>query len=198
MIWRECCLAIASLMLGLRFLDAASLHHHHHTLGSHLVPQATGCPFSRRTDPLTDENLYGSKEDLEVEVAMRALNWTEVKEDLVKVMKDSKAWWPADYGHYGPLFIRLAWHAAGSYRFSDGRGGADGGRIRFDPERIWGDNKNLDKALSLLWPVKQKHGKGLSWGDLIILAGNTAIEDMGGTVLGFCGGRMDDSTGKAR
>ncbi len=123
--------------------------------------------------------------------AFKGLDYKALKQDLHNLMTDSQEWWPADYGHYGPFFIRMTWHAAGTYRTGDGRGGGGTGAQRFAPLNSWPDNGNLDKARRLLWPVKQKYGNAISWADLLILAGNVAIESMGGKTFGFGGGRDD-------
>ncbi|MGB7373252.1 catalase/peroxidase HPI [Pontixanthobacter sp.] len=177
-------------------------------------PQISGCPFSAAKGEV--RNLHGRTnkdwwpdavqvdvlrqnggsvdpqgDDFDYAEAFNAIDYTALKADLTALMTDDQPWWPADYGHYGPFFIRMAWHAAGTYRTGDGRGGSSSGQQRFAPLNSWPDNGNLDKARRLLWPIKQKYGKHISWADLFILTGNVAIESMGGPVFGFGGGRKD-------
>ncbi|MBL6595106.1 MAG: catalase-peroxidase, partial [Flavobacteriales bacterium] len=130
-------------------------------------------------------------EDFNYLKEFESLDYFALKKDIENVMTDSKDWWPADYGNYGGLFIRMAWHSAGTYRTGDGRGGTRAGQQRFAPQNSWPDNANLDKARRLLWPIKQKYGQKISWADLMILAGNVALESMGFKTVGFAGGRTD-------
>jgi len=141
----------------------------------------------RDNSPLSDP----MGEEFDYAEAFESLDLEAVKKDIEAVMTTSQDWWPADYGHYGPLFIRMAWHSAGTYRVTDGRGGAESGTIRFAPLNSWPDNGNLDKARRLLWPIKQKYGRSISWADLMILTGNVAFESMGFETFGFAGGRED-------
>ena len=143
--------------------------------------------------PLRDQGAHSSPipgQDYAADFA--SLDLAQVKRELAAILTTSQDWWPADYGNYGPLFIRMAWHSAGTYRTADGRGGAGGGQQRFEPLNSWPDNANLDKARRLVWPVKQKYGHKLSWADLMVLAGNVALEEMGFKTIGFAGGRADD------
>ena len=166
-----------------------------HALGA---AAAGSCPFSLAGEPLPAGHPPVGRPRFAARgyaAALSTVDFAAVRRDLAQLFTASSASWPADYGHYGPLFIRLAWHCAGSYRTSDGRGGCDGARQRFDPERSWDDNTNLDKARRLLEPLKLKYGAGLSYGDLYTLAGTAAIESMGGPWAGFCAGRIDDDDG---
>ena len=138
-----------------------------------------------------DKKTNPMDEDFDYREEFKKIDYGALKKDLHDLMTDSQDWWPADYGHYGPFFIRMSWHAAGTYRTGDGRGGGGTGAQRFAPLNSWPDNGNLDKARRLLWPIKQKYGKKISWADLVILAGNVAIESMGGKTFGYSGGRPD-------
>ncbi|CAE8656356.1 unnamed protein product [Polarella glacialis] len=151
------------------------------------------CPFGGEQGVLPDGHPAVAQETYAA--ALGDLDLDLVRSDLKALFLKSQDHWPADLGNYAPFFVRLTWHCTGTYRSSDGRGGCEGGRQRFEPERSWADNTNLDKARALLWPVKAKYGDAISWGDLMVLAGTTAIESMGGPVLGFCAGRLDDKDG---
>ena len=165
------------------------------------TPQAARGPGRTRTGGRTSSNLQvlhqhsprsnPMGEDFDYAEEFKTLDVEALKQDIVDVMTTSQDWWPADYGHYGPLFIRMSWHAAGTYRIADGRGGGGDGAQRFAPLNSWPDNANLDKARRLLWPVKQKYGRKISWADLLVFAGNVALESMGFKTFGFGFGRED-------
>jgi catalase-peroxidase len=167
------------------------LQHTHSAMGSlanqHWWPEQVNLRPLAKNSPLIDP----MGEEFDYAAGFATLDLESVKADILKVMTTSQDWWPADYGHYGPLFIRMAWHSAGTYRIHDGRGGAGSGTQRFAPLNSWPDNANLDKARRLLWPIKQKYGRKISWADLMILAGNCALESMGLKTFGFGGGRQD-------
>lgn len=188
---------LSALTLSLTLALAASAHAsapanvatgNQATTNDYWWPQQLSLAPLRQHD--TASNPYGA--DFDYAAQFKTLDLAALTADLRKVLTTSQDWWPADYGHYGPFFVRMAWHSAGVYRIFDGRGGANGGQQRFEPLNSWPDNVNLDKARRLLWPIKQKYGSKISWADLMVLAGNVAMEDMGFKTFGFAGGRVDD------
>src|SRR5437879_3314563 len=163
---------------------------HYHSAGTsnrHWWPNQLNVDLLRQHSAMSDP----MGEDFNYAEEFKSLDLAAVKKDLAALMTNSQDWWPADFGHYGPLFIRMAWHSAGTYRTADGRGGGGRGQQRFAALNSWRDNVNIDKSRRLLWPIKQKYGQQISWADLMILVGNVALESMGFRTFGFGGGRED-------